>query len=553
MSVGGPMRLNMYLLRKDAKGDNSVIRTKAKVKTLTSRTNDLNIAKIFLIEGDSKPPKWLADLDQVAMAHAGDKKYSSLSLGAVILVSAADRLVAVTFGTGFHVLEPSFVERGFGLKVTANIIAADKIKSVQTRGIASNSRDQYTMLPVDGEFSDLNVEVDEEWLRQLSGKATDKGFATTVAGADSLRIAVPDFPLTQITSKVESVLAVYAKDDYKKNFAFLDQITPLDKKDPLIEKLDDEVVKLLRSGSDKLAFSAPDPFDQANLDHYELACGRQGRFVLGSLDSEPVMSVVAGLHSNKNPLTDIDIYALTEDDKPVDRVHPLKSYVMAEISNGGSDYLLSAGLWFEIQKEFRKEVNAKIASIEDITDELALPVWDVSALDDDPSDDTIEGSYNKMVSDKKAYGLLDKDLVYFAQYEKLEICDLLTPKAELLCVKAASNSPSLSHLVAQAINSAKAWGDEKYQSKLSDVWETIRPGDPIPDRGDVTFVLAIATDKSGPLSKSLFFFTKVQIAYCLKEISRSSFGVALARINVKPGVVIKKKRKSTKENSPAGE
>jgi uncharacterized protein (TIGR04141 family) len=546
------MRLTMYLLRKDAKGDSSVIRTKATVKTLASRTDDPKIASIFLIEGDSKTPKWLVELDRLAAANAGDEKYLSLSLGAVILVSAADRLVAVTFGTGFHALEPSSVERGFGLKVTANIIAANKIKSVQTRGIASNSRDQYTMLPVDGEFSDLNVEVDEEWLRQLSGKANDEGLATTVAGADSLRIAVPDFPLTQITSKVESVLAAYAKDDYKKNFAFLDQITPLDKNDPLIAILDAEVVKLLRGGSDKVAFSAPDPFDQANLDHYELACGRQGRFILGSLDNGPVMSVVGVLDASKNPMDDILVYALTEDDKPVDRVHPLKSYVMAEVAHGGADYLLSAGLWFEIQKEFRVEVNAKIASIEDVTTELNLPDWDVAALDEDPSDDTIEGSYNKMVADRRGYGLLDKDLVHFAQYEKLEICDLLTSKAELLCVKAASNSPSLSHLVAQAINSAKAWGDKKYQSKLGGIWGDICPDEPIPDRPDVKFVLAIATDKSGPLSESLFFFTKVQIAYCLKEISRSSFRVALARINVKPGVVVKKKRGSKKEEPPDG-
>ncbi|MEV8376742.1 DUF6119 family protein [Kribbella sp. NPDC056861] len=541
----------MYLLRKDAKGDDSVIRTKASVKSLSSRTNEPKIKKVFLIEGDSKAPKWLIDLDKVAVANARNKKYSSPSLGAVMLVAAEDRLVAVTFGTGFHALDPSLVERGFGLKVTANIIAANKIKSVQTRGIASNSRDQYTMLPVDGEFSDLNVEVDEEWLRQLSGKATDQSFATTVAGSDSLRIAVPDFPLSQIASKVESVLAVYVKDDYKKNFAFLDQITPLDKNDPLIESLDGELIKLLRGGSEKIAFSAPDPFDQANLDHYELACGRQGRFMLGSLDSGPVMSVVAGLEGTKNPLKDINVHALSEDEKPVDRVHPLKSYVMAEVTSGGADYLLSAGLWFEIQKEFRKEVDSRIASIEDVTDDLNLPLWDVSALDDDPSDDTIEGSYNKMVADKETYGLLDKNLVYFAQYDKLEICDLLTPNAELLCVKAASNSPSLSHLVAQAINSAQAWGDEKYQSKLGEVWGEIRPGDPIPDRRDAKFVLAIATDKPGPLSKSLFFFTKVQIAFCLKEISRSGFGVALARIDVKPGLVIKKKRKSKKESPPA--
>lgn len=102
--------------------------------------------------------------------------------------------------------------------------------------------------------------------------------------------------------------------------------------------------------------------------------------------------------------------------------------------------------------------------------------------------------------------------MYFGRNERLEISDLLTPAGELLCVKTACSSGTLSHLVAEAVNSSKACPE--HQAVLKPVWEDLRgPGAAI-DRSNFTFVLAIAiaTSEPGPLSESLFFFAKVQIA-----------------------------------------
>ncbi|MEU0977798.1 TIGR04141 family sporadically distributed protein [Streptomyces griseus] len=43
-------------------------------------------------------------------------------------------------------------------------------------------------------------------------------------------------------------------------------------------------------------------------------------------------------------------------------------------------------------------------------------------------------------------------------------------------------------------------------------------------------VLAIATDKPGPISKSLFFFSKVNLVQRAADLRKSGFRVGIAKI-----------------------
>lgn len=539
------MRLTMYLLRPGAPSDIEALRNVDRVRELTLE-DDAFAGSVFLVEGQVRPPSWATDLARIADLGVDLEALEGRSLGAVILIQSEERVAAVCFGTGFHAIDPALIERGFGLRVAANAVSASKVRGAETRGVASNSRDQKTLLPVDGAFRDLAVEIDEDWLRQLSGKADKSSFATSVAGSDSLRISVGDFSLEGLGEKVAEVIAVYRSTDYQRKFPFLDQITPIDKTDPILPTLDAEVAKMIRAHDDALSFAAPDPFDQGDVDHYEISCGYAGRYTLDDLTPNAVFDVADLLDPKKDPLEAMRVFALDADENFVDRVHSLRSYVQAEVTHGGTDYLLSAGLWFAIRPDFSSTVHAQVGRILDLTTALQLPAWDAAALSKDDSDSTAEGSYNKMLESKHGYALLDKKLVRFGPHERLEIADSLTPGGELLCVKAASSSATLSHLVAQAVNSASAWGDSGYQQMLTQAWTSLHgTGHPALERGKAVFVLAIATTKPGKLSDTLFFFTKVQIANCLKLIERAGFSVALARIdmsNVIPKKVARKPR-----------
>ncbi len=101
--------------------------------------------------------------------------------------------------------------------------------------------------------------------------------------------------------------------------------------------------------------------------------------------------------------------------------------------------------------------------------------------------------------------------------------------------------------MAQAVVSAATWGAPKYQSDLQAHWATLATGTKL-ERSGATFVLAIATPKPGPLSESLFFFTKVQIANSVEQITRGEFKVALAKIEM-VGVMATKRKKAPRGSS----
>ncbi|PPF39658.1 DUF6119 family protein [Pseudoclavibacter sp. AY1H1] len=538
------MRLTMYLLREGADGGKEDLRQRANVRELRVRVRADRLTA-YIVEGDSKAPSWMKELNRIADLDVEHRETLSRSYGAVVFVKTGGRVLAVCFGTGFHAVEPAQIERGFGLRTTANLVAAERVRGAQTRGVASNSRDQKTFLPTDGTFSDLAVEVDEDWLRELSGKSGVPSIATTLAGADSLRITVPEFSLNALPEKADEVFSAYQSDDYKERFAFLGQIAPLDRSDPRIDQLDQLVVEQLSAHEAGISFAMPDPFTQGDLDHYEFALGYQGRYRLEDVLPSAVFKILEQLDKAKNPLVDVKVSALNEDDELVDRVHPLKSYVQTEVQFQGEDFLLSAGLWFAVRKDFSSTVQSQVDRIADLTDELSLPVWDAKVLADDSRDKTAEGSYNIATAETEGYALLDKKLVIFSAYERLEISDLLTPAGQLLCVKSASSSATLSHLVAQAINSAGAWGDVRYQDKLGEAWVSLH-GDATSSLGreEAVFVLAIATPKPGPLRESLFFFAKVQVANCARLLERAGFRVALARIEMINFEPVKVPRKS---------
>jgi len=493
--------------------------------------------------GKHKQPDWVKEIDQVAELSDEVLAFESQSLGAVLLLLRDSRVFAITFGIGFHAIRPALIERGFGLRVTANVVSEDKVRSAQTRGVARDARDQKTILPVDGQFADLDIEVNEDWLRQLSGTASDKGFGTSISGSDSLRITIPELSIRDIEAKVDEVLLAYQAERYQTVFPFLDQIMPIDKSDPIVEQLDLLATAQLREHEPRITFAAPDPFELDKLDHFEFTAN-YNRFDVEELDNDAIYAIVDELKPNMDPLSSIHVFAVDSDGSLVDRRRDLKSYVQTEVNHDGANYLLSAGLWFTVRDDFAKSIDDRIDAIPDLSTKLDLPAWDAPTMKADPSDTTSEGSYNIFAAASNGYALMDKKMLYLGPHEKIEICDLLTPDGELLCVKSASSSAMLSHLVAQAVVSSAAWGDPKYQDHLQSFWKGIAVEPEPLARKATTFVLTIATTKPGPLSASLFFFTKVQIANSIDQITRGEFKVALAKIEMTGVIATKRKRAS---------
>lgn len=538
------MKLTVQLLRVDIQLQDDVFRSTATPIDLKPVGPGLTGARAILVKGKEKPPGWAGEVQDVfdVMSLVDDQQ----SAGVVILIERSSRVFAVTFGIGFQVIESVHIEQGFGLRVAANVIATGKIRGAQTRGIATNSRDQRTVLPKDGEFGDLDIEVDDDWMRQINGRAEDGGFASTLAGGDSLRLTVPDFRLSALPGKIDEIHAAYEKDAFKTKFPFLDQMQPLGSGDERIPALTAALKRLAQAG--EVTYAAPDPFtkDEENFHHYEVII-RRSRWMFADLDAREILLLLNEEAAGLNWLEDVKIAAVDIDGDLVDRIRPLFAYVVAEVELSEDRYFVTAANWFKISPDFVKQVEQAVARIPEVSGPLSLPVWDVADLQSRAVGNHREEVYNRDLADDRGWILLDKKLARYGMNNKIEVADVLTDDGKLLCIKTASNSPALSHLVAQATVSAGLWGSEPHVAMLRDAWTKMHGADePLLRRDQAEYVLAIATEREGPLHESLYFFTKVLLANALRVVTSAGLKVALARIEM---VVPPKEKKIRTRNA----
>ncbi|WP_199443845.1 DUF6119 family protein [Umezawaea beigongshangensis] len=523
------MRITLYLLREGVEFSSAALRDGDSFQEVQLLPVDDFEWKLFVLPRSPKEPTWATAVRSLVISEVALDELRIQSSAGVLLARVDGRIFALTFSSGFHAIAVENLEPGFGLRVTANVIASDKVVSADTKGFSSSSRSQKIILPSASELHELGIETSEEWVKNLGGKVVDADFASTAAGADSLRLTIKDFSLRKLPEKLKEISKVYQDETYKSAFGFLDNFTRIDKRDPLVERLDAAVEKMLRAESDELGFAAPDPFEHLDADHYQIRYRR--KVVLDDLNAEDVYAAIKEFNLPKSAvwMHRVMVIPLKDDGNPADREYKLYNYIQAEIEFPGEGrFALTSGVWFRIAASFLDEVRNFVGDIEDISDDLALEPWDTKVL----NADSAEGEYNTFICNKRGYVHLDKKNFHFGRYEKVEICDALTADKKLLCVKRASQSSTLSHLFSQASVSAALMNEADYRNKVVEHLGGVLANASFGTHADWTFVYAIATKKPGRLADSLFFFSKVNLFRHAKIIRSCGFKVALARIEI---------------------
>jgi uncharacterized protein (TIGR04141 family) len=227
------------------------------VPALTTTT-----ASVFVKGRPPHPPPWLAYL--TSHVTGGLPNLLAASSGAVLVVEAAGRLFAITFGQGRHLLNTSAFESDFGLKVVLNTVMPDKLKSVDAKTVEENTLHTRREVSRNSSFAAFGLDVSRDLLRAVTGKPQDETLAPWVTGSDALglpsRVDVPALP-----ELAERLLGFYESDAYKEHFDFVDYLRPernpartLELEEGLIETLQQETF-----GDVHLA--APQPLDWSDM------------------------------------------------------------------------------------------------------------------------------------------------------------------------------------------------------------------------------------------------------------------------------------------------
>lgn len=519
------MKLTIYLLRETVTDLSQSIldrhTTSGSYKKVEPTVNLPFPCRAWLQHNKSKSPPWLEWLS--AGFDFSDLELHNTSNSVVLALEAAGRRFVVTFGYGFGAINRSIVETDFGLRVTLNAVDPQALDTLNTRTLDRVTKQTRTHLNIGRPVHEFGIDPDLDWLRSVRGKTSQGQIAGRVEGADSVGINWSG-DLNGLGDCCGRLLELYESESYKSSFEFVDHVRPLRTTETIISALDQRVLELLaQRDTDRLAIAHPDP-PASDVEGFKIWRGHVQREV-DELDLDVVLDFLGECGTNHQGPPDIRkiwVLAIDGEKQPRSDRTSLWKYMVAQIEHEDNTYVLSLGQWFRADADYLRGLRTKVAAIPDVTDELALPGW---------CHGVGEEKYNQQVAEEKDWLLLDRQPFYVGGgHNKVECADLLARDRDFIHVKLMKSSATLSHLFAQGTVSARLFrAESEYRQEVARQFLD-KYGTDFGEYANPRVVYAIATEKEGPLSEVLFFFSLVNLVQHKQALDAMGCTMALCKI-----------------------
>jgi len=329
------------------------------------------------------------------------------------------------------------------------------------------------------------------------------------------------------------VLSLYRKRTYREHFAFVDFVQRVS--DPKqVEELDERVLSDLGSDDPTSYFAPPEPIDWGKVHQFGYTGARRQRTVdmdiatyLANLDEDALSIELLQRHK-------VSAYG-DDEDAPVDS-WPVYKCVVFESAVGESRFVLTAGQWFEIARDFAARIRRAVGRIP--VSRLRLP--DVNQLANGRLE--TEPDYNDRVArEDTSMALMDgKNARCLGTTTGIEVCDILSDNGDLIHVKhRKGGSSSLSHLFAQGRMSAEALvrdagfrrDGRRFLHDMRASWEARIPANnPNPRNFCVAFAI-LGGDEDHP-GQDLPFFSQLNLVRTFEALNPLQYRVAVLGVPV---------------------
>lgn len=515
--------LNIFLLKKSQTPTSSIV-TRKGLRWLTAKVPKATARLVYVSPTRRRAP-WLDLLEKTVAQALPDDRGSALS--AVLFVEIDGRTLAFAFGHGRHLFNPGTFEPDFGLRVALNRIDPTRFRSVDHRSLEEQPLHAVKQIGGDATVDLFGIDVSRDVLRSVTGQPAGGGFAYRMSGSDSLLMSVPlDVP--SLATKARQILKAYAKKDYRKNFAWVDDVRIV-KRDSVVNALFDLVAGRVRTGkSTKLFLTPPKMVDWERVDGFLYPnedIRRDG--LRPDLDVDHLLAAL-GADAKKikkgKRLHQLVIRMYPPGGEPPER-WPLADCISTEVVHRGRRYALSAGQWYRLSKSLVERIERAIKGLA-----RGAPKLPAAKIGED------EGPYNARVAPLLKGALLDKKLVRCkGARTRMEPCDLFLPNKQFVFVKKGSRSSKLSHLFLQGTGAGDAFrGDESFRESLKNEVTSQRPalGKSIPLRQEETIgftaVFAVIAPASKSTATDLPFLSKLSAVTAAEKLRRLGFKVLLS-------------------------
>lgn len=522
-------QVKVYLLKPTIVALEDAIRTGEDVphSEVVELRADLPFEAILLVRRPRpKRPDWLPFLESGTAANFGTE-FQTATAGAALLIRAAGRVFALTFGFGRGIMKSDCFVRDFGVKVVLNAVDPQRIKSVELRAVDTMTLQTRQQASKATGLGSYRVDTRQDLFRGLAGKAKSDEFAVRMEGSDALSIT-SRVEFDELADKCETLLSLYEDDGYRESFPFFDRLRPVRDPDEVraLEALLDEDLASMRL--DRMHLAPPEVVDSANVASFAYSqTGSDYR----ELDVSDMLSELSA-RRRSGP---VDAACLKQHDvfltyREVGQRHEkwtVFDCLNYETEIDGALFVLNNGDWHKVDKDFVAEVASCLNDIHPC--DIELPV---AGLDDD------EDQYNDTLCESVHGALLHRKTVKADGTQTfVEVCDVLTPDKHLIHVKPMSASSRLSHLFAQGQVSAELlMGSRSFRREAHAKLETHYPElatlidvDAVDPR-DYEVVFAIIGGRADGWPHSLPFFSQVNLADTTIALKDQGYRVTLARV-----------------------
>lgn len=524
-------RLTIYLLREVQNFADAIAPDKSPKSVPVDASSGVNGVFYYTSRPAGEPP-WVSFVRLVTPALPA---LNTSSASGLLVLKSKGQHFAITFGFGRSLLNPSKIERNFGLRVALNRIDPRQLRSVDTKTFEDMVVTTSTQASKSTDLPTFAVDVSRDILRSVTGEPRDTTFSKRLTGSDAIVLST-NKPINELPALCDELFVAFGEDTYKADFEWIDHLAVVSNADT-IEQLNNQLVTQLQAGDTSSTHMAmPEPLDWEEIDSFKITATRQIAYEDIDLDA-----YLDELGARRTELT-IDRLKSRRVSVKFSRSNDYEARwtvyqcLVSEQRLNSMLHVLIEGRWFMVSDSLADEVDAFASS---------LPAASTALIPSRVGE--LEADYNRRLAQTDPENLLLLD----ARIKRpggatsgIELCDVLTDTGELIHVKRKSRSSTLSHLFAQGSVSASTFiGDGEFRDQIRDVIAAELPEESrdkwlalVPPSGQsversryrISYVVIAKSSKSG--TDWLPFFSKLNLMQQGRQLRNLGLGVAISRV-----------------------
>lgn len=510
--------LNIFLIKRDVDDVDAFLTNRATLDRYALTDDRTPVGDLYVQRLHPKPPSWGKFFaDYIAPNELG----KSSSTAGVLVVPVDERWFAITFGQGRFLLRPESWEEGFGLRVTLNSVAQDKIKSIDKLTFDALSTHSKIQSSQEAAPQDFGLDVEQDLVRAVTGSPDDSTLGHRLSGKDALRTSV-SIVVDQLPDLLKRYQTQFRSKAYQKSFPWVDHIAEVSRVSQK-EELDHILVEQIKANNlGRCWMAVPEIVDWSSIDGFRFGATKKNpkhhdihfdRFLEEVRD--PASITIENLRQRH-------VYCIGDDDRQIDQWSVYKC-IYCELDVNNESYLLSGGKWYRVTRDFVTEVNNSFAKIPRYP--AAFPEYD----------DDSEGAYNERVAngDSGRFALMDKKLIPLGG--RFEFCDLYTRDKDIVHVKRYGGSSVFSHFFAQGTNSGELFQTQAdfraLVNRVLPATHRFADAGKRPDTGEYQVVFAVVSDADGA-DLTIPFFSRLNLRAAVRRLDGYGYRVAITKIPV---------------------